>query len=63
MSRLVLGLMAGLVSVPAFAEETATGTASAMTEAERKAFRDEVRAYLLENPEVLVEAMDVLQQR
>jgi protein-disulfide isomerase len=34
-----------------------------MTEEERKAFREEVRAYLLENPEVLVEAMDILQAR
>lgn len=74
MTRLALGLIAGLASLsPAFAEEkpatpVATDTAGAaqaptMTEAERKAFRDEVRAYLLENPEVLIEAMDVLQQR
>ena len=34
-----------------------------MTDAERAAFRDEVKAYLLENPEVLVEAMQVLQDR
>jgi protein-disulfide isomerase len=34
-----------------------------MTEAERAAFREEVRAYLLENPEVLAEAIDVLNQR
>jgi protein-disulfide isomerase len=34
-----------------------------MTDAERQAFRDEVRAYLLENPEVLTEAIDVLQKR
>lgn len=52
-----LTLTLGLASLPAFAE------APAMSEAERQAFRDEVRAYLLENPEVLVEAMDVLQQR
>lgn len=63
MTRLALGLIAGLAALPAFAEEPATGTTSSMTEAERKAFRDEVRAYLLENPEVLIEAMDVLQQR
>ncbi len=63
MTRLALGLIAGLASLPAFAEELATGTAPTMTEAERKAFRDEVRAYLLENPEVLIEAMDVLQSR
>ncbi|WP_106355749.1 DsbA family protein [Yoonia maritima] len=35
----------------------------AMTDAERDAFRSEVRAYLLENPEVLQEAITVLQQR
>lgn len=65
MSRLALGLVAALSSLPAFAEDQpVTGTAeSAMTEGERKAFRDEVRAYLLEHPEVLIEAMDVLQQR
>jgi protein-disulfide isomerase len=80
MTRLALGLIAGLASLsPAFAETqpstaTATGTVetaksegakaeSTMTEAERKAFRDEVRAYLLDHPEILVEAMDVLQQR
>jgi protein-disulfide isomerase len=34
-----------------------------MSEAERAAFRDEVRAYLLENPEVLMEAIAVLEQR
>ena len=30
---------------------------------EQQAFRAEVRAYLLENPEVLVEALDILQTR
>lgn len=34
-----------------------------MTEAERAAFDAQVRAYLLEHPEVLVEAMQVLQDR
>ncbi len=57
MLRLALALTLGLASLPAFAEEPA------MSEAERKAFREEVRAYLLENPEVLVEALDVLQKR
>lgn len=36
---------------------------SAMTDAERSAFRAEVRSYLLENPEVLMEAISVLEQR
>lgn len=35
----------------------------AMTNDERAAFRAEVRAYLLENPEVLMEAIAVLEQR
>ena len=40
------------------------GAASAeMTQAEREAFRAEVRAYLLENPEILVEALNELDQR
>jgi len=34
-----------------------------MTDAERTLFRDEVRTYLLENPEVLMEAIGVLEQR
>lgn len=58
MHRLVLGLTLGLACLPAGAEETVK-----MTDAERAALRDEVRAYLLENPEVLIEAMDVLQAR
>lgn len=36
---------------------------SDMTEAERDAFRAEVRAYLLDNPEVLMEAIGVLEER
>jgi protein-disulfide isomerase len=37
--------------------------AAEMTPEERAAFRDEMRAYLLENPEVIVEAMTILQMR
>ena len=32
-----------------------------MTNTERAAFRDEVKQYLLENPQVITEAMQVLQ--
>ncbi len=42
------------------------GTAAdltAMTDAERAAFRAEVRAYLLDNPEVILEAVQLLEQR
>lgn len=35
----------------------------AMTAAERNALRSEIRAYLLENPEVLMEAIAVLEER
>jgi protein-disulfide isomerase len=35
----------------------------AMSEADRAAFREEVRAYLLENPEVILEAIQLLEQR
>jgi protein-disulfide isomerase len=51
--RLALALTA-LLATPAMAD---------MTPEERAAFRDEVRAYLLENPEVIVEAMNELQAR
>lgn len=34
-----------------------------MSEEERAAFRAEIRAYLLENPEVIMEAVQVLEQR
>jgi len=37
--------------------------AQEMTDAQRQAFRAEVRAYLLDNPEVLMEAIGVLEQR
>ena len=47
-----------LTTVQAFAFDMTT-----MTDAERQAFRDEVRAYLLDNPEVLIEAITVLEQR
>jgi protein-disulfide isomerase len=47
-------LLTALLAPPVLAE---------MTAEERAALRDEIRAYLVENPEVLVEAMDVLQKR
>jgi protein-disulfide isomerase len=47
-------VISALIAPPVLAE---------MTAEERDALRDEIRAYLLENPEVLVEAMDVLQER
>lgn len=55
--RLTLAALA-LAATPALGLELDN-----MTGAEREAFRAEVRAYLLENPEVLMEAIDVLEQR
>ncbi len=42
---------------------TQAGGLGEMTPAEKDAFRAEVRQYLLENPDVIVEAMQVLQDR
>ncbi|MEP2781007.1 MAG: DsbA family protein [Pseudoruegeria sp.] len=55
-----------LKSVAALALLSAPVTAldlTAMTEAERSAFRSEIRSYLLENPEVLLEAIGVLEEQ
>ena len=51
-------LAAGLGLSPAGAFDI-----SEMTAAEKQAFGESIRAYLLENPEVLLEAMDVLESR
>jgi protein-disulfide isomerase len=51
-------LLAFGLAVPAQAFDV-----SSMTDAERDAFRAEVRSYLIENPEVLMEAIAVLEQR
>ena len=59
MTRLALAAAAAaLIAAPAAATDL-----DAMTEADRAAFRAEVRAYLLENPEVILEAINVLEQR
>ncbi|WP_135448732.1 DsbA family protein [Tabrizicola caldifontis] len=50
----IAALATGLLAPPAVAE---------ITDLDRAALREEIRAYLLENPEVLIEAMNVLQTR
>jgi protein-disulfide isomerase len=52
--RLPIVLCFLMAASPALAE---------MTDADRSALREEIRAYLLENPEVILEAMDELQAR
>lgn len=60
MTRLVsaAALAFGLAASPAMSFDI-----GAMNEDERAMFRDEIRGYLLENPEVLMEAIGVLEQR
>lgn len=56
-------LFAALLSATVLAGPALAFDITAMTDAEKKAFRDEVRAYLLDNPEVLMEAINILEQR
>ncbi|MGP1358144.1 DsbA family protein [Roseicyclus sp.] len=56
-------LLAPLALAGALAAGPAAADLIDMDAAERDAFRAEVRAYLLENPEVLMEAIGVLEQR
>ena len=57
-----LALMLAIPS-PAPAQEQSRPGLTNMNEVEREAFRTEVRAYLLEHPEVLTEAIQVLKDR
>lgn len=56
MRKTLIGLTAMLIT-------TTAAIAADMTEAERETFRAEVRAYLLEDPEVMVEVMEALQMK
>lgn len=58
MKRLLLTAALCATALPAFAFDV-----SEMTDAERSAFRAEIRSYLLENPEVLLEAIEILETR
>jgi protein-disulfide isomerase len=51
------------LTLAAFSLSTPSMMAQSLNEKERADFRAEVRAYLLENPEVIMEAMAVLQAR
>ena len=57
-SRLIAPLLAATLALPVAALDL-----TELTEAERAQFRAEVRAYLLDNPEVIMEAVDLLQAR
>ncbi|MEH6647780.1 DsbA family protein [Sulfitobacter sp.] len=59
--------MKRLIATTALLGSLSTGAFAAdlkeMTDAERALFRAEVRSYLMENPEVIMQAVEVLQQR
>ncbi|KAA9008964.1 DsbA family protein [Histidinibacterium aquaticum] len=55
--------LAALVLTAGLAAPAAAQQFQDMSEADREAFGDAVRSYLLENPEVLMEAIGVLEQR
>ncbi|NDR56446.1 DsbA family protein [Aliiruegeria sabulilitoris] len=57
-SLLPAAVLAAGLALPASALDL-----NAMNDAEREAFRAEVRDYLLENPEIIMEAVAVLEQR
>jgi protein-disulfide isomerase len=55
---LIAGLTAMTIAMPAMATDI-----NSMTDNERAAFQAEVRAYILENPEIIMEAVAVLEER
>lgn len=70
LTRIALPLaLAATVAVPALAESDLPSSKPVisdlgnLTGAERTALRAEIRAYLLDNPEVILEAIDILEQR
>ncbi len=64
LATLALALMMfGALPGPAPAQQQSRPALSDMTETEREALRTEIRAYLLEYPEVLMEAINILEAR
>ena len=56
-------LLPALATMAVLAAPASALDLSSMSEEEREIFRQEVRAYLLENPEVIMEAVEVLETR
>lgn len=61
--RIAAAAAFGLMLGGAAAAPAAAFDIGAMSDAEREAFRAEIRDYLFENPEVLMEAFGILEQR
>ena len=62
MKRIALALSA-LAFMAGIAGPAASFDLKAMTDADRAAFRAEIRAYLMDNPEVIMEAVSLLEER
>ena len=58
MHRLIAPVIAATLALPASAMDL-----TELTDAERAQFRAEVRSYLMDNPEVIMEAVELLQSR
>lgn len=56
-------LIAAVLTAATLAAPAQALDLEAMTDAEREAFRAEVRAYLMDNPEIIMEAVQVLEER
>ena len=63
MTRAAAALIAAFTGLALMAAPASAVDLTAMTAADRDAFRAEVRAYLLENPEIIVEAINLLEER
>ncbi len=55
--------LGAMLAGPALSQQASTTSPSDLSTPERQQLRDEVRAYLLENPEVIMEALQVLEER
>ncbi|MEM1352464.1 MAG: DsbA family protein [Pseudomonadota bacterium] len=55
--------LASLALIVGLATPAAALDLGAMSEEERALFREEVRSYLMENPEIIIEAVNALEQR
>ncbi len=63
MIRLTNSLRAAAAALTLLAAPASALDLKAMTDDERTAFRAEIRAYLLDNPQVILEAVELLEQR
>lgn len=61
--RMTAALISTAMALALWSGSAAAFDPTSMTDTERAAFRAEIRAYLLENPEIIIEAVNVLEER